>query len=275
MKKTILLTGASGFVGQAFLERFSGQFNIVSVSLRKQKPESLDFSKVDVILHLAGVAHATKSIAAQHYFSVNTELPKRLAEAAKAAGVKHFIYMSSVKVYGEDGWFSAERRVLDVSSPCNPTDPYGQSKLAAEKGLMKLEDNDFSVSIVRPCLIYRSNAKGNIASLVRLMRVFRVLPLGYRLNTRSVIEMHDLLSWLENIIGAGSTGISIPGPMASWSLYSMLSRLSEDLGIRVLILPAPRFLVAFVSLFLPQFAKRLFGDFLFVSGCSGSIRQIR
>jgi len=263
LKKTILLTGASGFVGKAFIERYSGQYNIVSVSLREQKPESINFSSVDVVLHLAGLAHSNKRIPAEKYFEINTELTSKLAHAAKSAGVRHFVFLSSVKVYGEDGWFGDSERVLTVDSPCNPVDAYGLSKLAAEKLLHELADINFIVAIVRPCLIYRSDAKGNIASLLKLMKIFRIIPLGFNSNKRSIVEISGTLEWLEKIIKERASGITIPTPLVTHSLTSLIKRISDDSGIRVVVLPIPSFVAYLVIKLSPSLGKRLFGNLVF------------
>jgi len=132
--------------------------------------------------------------------------------------------------------------------------------------LMELADEFFSVAIVRPCLIYRPDAKGNIASLARLMKLMRVIPLGYRHNRRSILEMEHLLSWLERIISEPGTSVSIPHSLAEWSLDMMLKRLARDLRISIFIVPLPRFLAAIVTKLRPKVGNRLFGDLLFGSG---------
>ena len=100
--KTVLITGASGFVGQRFCVNNKDRYSIKTVSLQKAQIEDLDFSGVDVILHLAGIAHRMEKTDDSLYFEVNYELTKKLAEAAKEAGVGHFIFVSTIKVYGDD-----------------------------------------------------------------------------------------------------------------------------------------------------------------------------
>jgi len=164
LKKCILLTGASGFIGQGFIELNSEKYNIESHSLQKNKVSDIDFSRIYSVVHLAGIAHQMQKIDNQIYFDVNHHLTVELAKAAKANGVTHFLFMSTIKVYGE----KKENEVLTEYSTCNPEDAYGKSKLQAEQALQQLESDTFKVSIVRPPLVYGPRVKGNMIRLIQL-----------------------------------------------------------------------------------------------------------
>ena len=99
-KKTLMITGASGFIGTNFIERYKDRYNIVPVDLLKIEPEEIEFKNVDTVLHLAALVHQMNGAPREKYFEVNTELTKKIAEAAKKNKVKHFIFYSTVAVYG-------------------------------------------------------------------------------------------------------------------------------------------------------------------------------
>ena len=124
----IMLTGASGFVGERFMEINGSRFDLVPVSLRGTNIEEIDLTGIDSIVHLAGKAHEMKPVDDQVYYDVNYGLTKKLAEWARHCGVPHFVYISSVKVYGDE-----TPGPLNEQSPCLPTDAYGKASCRQKK----------------------------------------------------------------------------------------------------------------------------------------------
>ena len=168
----ILITGAESFIGTNF-RKYSNYQNIREISLYENKPEEIDFSDVDVILHLAAIVHQSKKIKEEDYFLINRDLCRSVAEQAKKAGVKQFVFLSTVKVYGK---FIPGSDPWNEDSVCHPEDSYGKSKYEAELALRNLDDSDFTVSIVRTPLVYGYGVKGNMLKLIRLVQTLRTLP---------------------------------------------------------------------------------------------------
>ena len=135
-----MVTGASGFIGTNFINKYNDRFNIIPVCLIENRPEDLNYSGIDCVLHLAALVHQMNGAPEEKYFEINTELTRRLAVKAKEAGVKHFVFYSSVKVYGYDGNLTDPNFILGINSECHPVDPYGKSKYEAEKILNSLKD---------------------------------------------------------------------------------------------------------------------------------------
>ena len=127
MKKTVMVTGASGFIGRQFCQMYADAYSLIPVSLRQTTPESLDFKGVDAVLHLAALVHQMHPVPQANYFDINTHLTLRLARAAKQAGVGHFVFYSTIKVYGTDGWFDDPQRVMSVHSLASPPMPTAQA----------------------------------------------------------------------------------------------------------------------------------------------------
>lgn len=215
---TVLMTGASGFVGQYALPFLQQDFNIITVSLQGIRIEDIELKNVDTILHLAGKAHQMVEIPSEEYFKVNHELTIDLAKRAKEKGVTHFIFISSVKVFGE-----VNNTILDESSVCNPNDPYGQSKLAAEIDLLKLADNDFFVSIIRPPLVYGPKVKGNLRNLHNLILKLPFLPFGNINNERSMVFVGNLTMLISCILKSKSQGIFIAGDRERYSTTQLVN----------------------------------------------------
>ena len=235
--KTILLTGASGFVGQRFLEYNKTAFTIRPVSLVTQTVENIDFRGIDTIVHLAGKAHQMTKIDDQIYFDVNTELTKKLALAAKAQGVSHFIFISTIKVFGEH-----QNSVLTEGSPCEPiNDPYGQSKLDAEKFLQSLEDATFVVSIVRPPLIYGPRVKGNLIRFLKLADNGKPLPFAHIENRRTMVYLDNLIEMINTIIHQKKSGIFLAADAQPISTTFLIGEMRKKMArpTRLFSMPSP------------------------------------
>lgn len=160
------------------------------MSLPHEIPDNL-FVGTETVYHLAGHAHALSATSAETiaHDQVNARGTEEVAKRAKRAGVKRFVFMSSVKALGEPG----PQRVPEDQLGA-PTDPYGGSKRRAEQILLGLQSNDFEIVILRPALVYGPGARGNLESLLRLLRRGRLPPLPKIKNRRSLVGVNDLVS---------------------------------------------------------------------------------
>jgi UDP-glucose 4-epimerase len=131
----ILLTGANGFVGSYFKSNYNNKYNINTFSFLNDNFQNLDLKNTDTIIHLSALVHQMGGANEEEYKKVNVTQTIDLAKKAKNNSVKHFIFMSTVKVYGEE-----TNIAYTESSDCNPQDDYGKSKLRAEQELKSLED---------------------------------------------------------------------------------------------------------------------------------------
>ncbi len=254
---TIAVTGANGFVGQRFMRYKTEKYKLVPVPLRSTKPQSISLQNVDAIVHLAGKAHDMKLRDEKVYFDINYALTKELAEHALRSGVKHFIYISSVKVYGE-----GSDTPLDEASPCHPEDPYGRSKLKAEEYLQTLQDPEFTISIVRPPVVYGPGVKGNIIRLLEAIDKGSMLPLGNTRNQRSMVFLDNLIELLHRIIDSRASGIFVAGDEQPLSTDGLIQLISNKLGRKTRLLSIPGFMRKLMSMVKPGLYKRLFGSFV-------------
>ncbi|ASD63968.1 NAD-dependent epimerase/dehydratase family protein [Bdellovibrio bacteriovorus] len=255
----VLLTGASGFVGSNFLQRHGEDFTITTVSLKSSSPESLNLRGYDCILHCAALVHQMQGAPEDQYFAVNYELTKKLANTAKRAGVPHFVFVSTAHVFGDSGDLYDHARRLDEKSPCHPHDPYGRSKLAAEQYLQSLSDETFKVSIVRPPMVYGKGAKGNILSLIKLVKTVPFMPLGYKENARSIVYVGNLCYQLSLIIQKRAGGIFLPQDREPISIGTLVESIALALKVKRIIFKPPQMLLKALFALTPKVSLRLFG----------------
>lgn len=211
-----LVSGATGFIGRELCKHLAARGNTVvalsksgvplgdgqptlALDLAQSDPDFACFKGVDVCFHLAGIAHQQAPETA--YQLLNCEATLRLARMASNAGVRCFIFLSSVKAMGPPG--TSERSERDVSCPL---DPYGLSKRRAEDVLRQAFSGDrMSVVIVRPALVYGLNVRGNLQALASAVR--RGLPRPPEGGRRSVIALDDLIDLLCCIAQHPPTGV--------------------------------------------------------------------
>ncbi len=250
----ILVTGASGFVGKIFVEYNKNNFDISTISLKKEDWQQANFSSFDAVVHLAGKAHEMTKIDDQIYFEVNYELTKKLFEKIKQDTVPHFIYISSTKVYGD-----GEYEYLNEQSKCNPSDAYGKSKLKAEQYL--LEQKKTIVSIIRPPLIYGSGVKGNMQKIMELCNSNTPLPFGNINNKRSMVYVGNLIELINTVILQKKGGLFIAGDASAASTTILVKTIKNALGKKNNLFAIPNFLQSIIKKLKPALYVRLFGSF--------------
>lgn len=255
----VLITGANSFVGTNF-RKFSKFKDIEEISLQKNNPEDIDYSKYDVVLHLAAIVHQSKKTPASEYFKVNRDLCLRVAEQARKSGIRHFIFLSTLKVYGG---FVKGTGLRNEYSECFPEDAYGKSKYAAEKDLKKLEDESFTVSIIRTPLVYGEGVKANMISLVKLIERFPVLPFGKIDNKRNFMFAENLVGYIDRIIEKRASGVFITMDERAYSTTELVTNISKSLGKNVILFKIPGVFLKLGYFIAAEKIDRLFGSLEF------------
>lgn len=251
----ILLTGAGGFVGQRFLEINSEAYEIETLSLRNNEWQNRSFSGVDAIVHLAGKAHEMNKIDDSIYFEINTELTRKLYIKAAGEGVKQFICISSTKVYGDH-----PTGVLNESSPADPDDAYGKSKLAAETFLLSRNDG-CAIAIIRPPLVYGPRVKGNMINLLKLCA--RKIPLPFKgiKNRRSMVYVDNLVALINAIVQKKGTGVYIGGDAEPLSTEQLVTLIRKAMGRKPGLFRLPGMAKGMIKKLKPALYTRLFGSY--------------
>lgn len=187
----VLITGAGGFIGRHAVSAFEQRGFEVRIASRDAEPD-LD---VDVVLHLAGVAHVLRPSARDltAFRAVNVEATARLALAAARAGVKRFVLLSSAGVFGAESSAHAFTR----DDPVRPEDPYTQSKADGERAVQQAcAATNTGVVIVRAPMVYGPAAPGNFSRLARFVARGLPLPLAGLNNRRSMVSVWNLCDFL-------------------------------------------------------------------------------
>lgn len=254
----ILVTGASGFVGTNLIKNWSDEGQLIPCSLQNGIGKlSNKLKNIDTIIHLAGIAHRMEKTNDEIYFQVNEELTVDFASLAKTCGVSHFIFLSTVKVYGD----KVLEQTVTEDTQCEPTDAYGQSKLNAENKLKALEDDRFIVSIIRPPLIFGAGVKGNLLRLMKLAGKPIPMPLGGIQNHRAMISIDNLNAMINKLIKIQASGIFLPQEDDEISTSYLISEIRYAMGFnssRLFTLPA--LMVKILKFINPEIHQRLYGS---------------
>ncbi len=249
----ILITGSNGYLGTSFINQFSDKYLFEKFSLLNQKFEDINFYNIDIVLHCAALVHQKIEHPYEEYYKINVEYPTQLARLAKQNGVKLFVFISTIAVYGED------KEKLDENTSCNAIIPYGKSKFEAEKQLLELNDDNFIVSIIRPPMIYGKNAPGNIDSLVKLVKKIPIIPLANIENKRSFISIQNLLHTIHEIITQEKSGIFLASDDEPLSTSKLIKLIVKNLDKKIYIVKIP-FFESLLKIVKPSFHKRLYGS---------------
>lgn len=187
------------------------QYQTDTVSQRNDEWRKINFGMFDSVFHVTGIAHADVAKASEEeknqYYKVNCELAVETARKAKEEGVKQFIYMSSIIVYGDSASIGKSKRITKDTEPA-PVNFYGDSKLQAERGLLELQTDNFKVAIVRAPFLYGKGCKGNYVQLVKMARKLPVFPALK--NERSMLYVENFCEFVRLLIEQGSGGIYYP-----------------------------------------------------------------
>ena len=255
----LALTGATGFIGQYLLRDLSQRGHRLRVLLRhpsaapmqcasavigdlaRPRNMSAALEGVDAVIHSAGFTHGMSGVPEHDYRLLNTEATIGLARAARRAGANRFVFLSSIRAQSGP---TAETILTEADEP-NPTDAYGRSKLAAERGLSEL---DLDWVSLRAALVYGPGVKGNIAQLMRLARSPLPLPLGGFAGRRSLLALENLSAAIETVLTA--PGILrrplITADAEALTVGEMIAAMRDGLGRWRQVFPLPPVLFDFV-----------------------------
>lgn len=262
----ILITGSNGFLGQYLCHFLAEQNYSILAQTRKAQTfahpninninfdlnnnlDTVDLSQVEVIIHCAGRAHVMNETAAsplEAYRQTNVQGTLNLAKKAVQSGVKRFIYLSSIKVNGEQ----TTVQPFKPSDGVNTDDPYGLSKYEAEQVLLELsKQTGLEVVIIRPVLIYGPNVKANFKRMVGLASKKLPLPIGCLDNKRSMVSVYNLADLIHTCMTHPNANgeVFIASDQDDISVKQLFEKLASHQNNKLLMLPVPKSLIGFLA----------------------------
>lgn len=258
--KRILITGANSYIGMSFekyiKDNFPNDFEIDTVDMIDGSWREKSFKGYDVVFHVAGIAHQKETKENTHlYYEINRDLAVEVAKKAKADGVKQFIFLSSMSVYGKD------TGVITRETEPKPKTNYGKSKLEAENEIAKLRNDVFLVCVLRPPMVYGDGCKGNYQTIVKLVQKYPVFP---RIrNKRSLVHIDVLTDFVKIAIDEHYSGLFFPQNKEYVRTIDLAKNIANQFHKKIYF----SFLLGLAVIILKPFSKKLkkaFGDLVYI-----------
>lgn len=265
--KRILITGKNSYIGTSFekwLAQYPDDYTVNTIDMKDGSWRDHDFSQYDVVFHVAGIAHVSRNKKLKDlYYKVNRDLTIETAKKAKSEGVKQFIFMSSIIVYGNGVDKSG---MITKDTIPQPKDFYGDSKLQAENGIIPLNDENFKVVILRPPMIYGPGSKGNFPKLVQTAKKTPVFPNIN--NSRSMLFVENLCEFIRLSINDSLNGILFPQNSEYVNPSELVKKISNMNSHKILLTKLFNcLLVPFINRL--EVLNKLFGNYTYDFSLSG------
>lgn len=262
--KKILVTGKNSYIGMSFekwLSLWPDDYFVDTVDTIGDEWKNFSFEGYDAVFHVAAIVHKKeKPYSLELYQMVNCDLPAAIAQKAKDAKVKQFVFMSTMSVYG------ISLGSIDSSTKENPVTKYGISKLNAERELAKLASDDFLVSILRPPMVYGGeNCPGNFARLFKLVKWVPIYP-DYP-NHRSFLHFNNLCEFVRLLIEKQMDGLFYPQDDRYLSSCDLVRDIAYSMNKRILYIKFLNPVIKFAATRQKRL-NRLFGDLTYAQSLS-------
>lgn len=264
--KKVLITGKNSYIGQSFKSyveaNYPSEIQVDSISVRGDAWREYDFSRYDAVLHVAGIAHVSADPKMEtEYYKVNRDLTIAVAKLTKQSGVRQFVFMSSMIIYGEKRGIDS-LTIIDRATKPEPIDFYGRSKLEADLGVQKLADDKFNVVSVRTPMVFGPQSKGNFPLLVKVAKASPIFPKIN--NQRSMIYINNLAEFLAKTILNNISGIYFPQnqePLSTLAIVKIIrTQLHKPLIVISLFNPLLRLLGRRFRVIDKVFGSKIYAD---------------
>lgn len=238
--KKIIITGANSYIGTSFEkyanEKYSSQLSVETVDMIDGSWRNKDFLFYDIVFHVAGLAHADVGNVSEEtkkkYYAVNTDLAIECCKKAKSEGVKQFVFMSSAIIYGDSAPYGKKKVITKDTEPA-PANFYGDSKWRADKGVRELADDNYTVTVLRPPMIYGKGSKGNYPTLAKMAKKLPIFPNVN--NERSMLYIENLCEFLCQVMIRGLGGIYWPQNAEYSRTSDVVKKIADSNNHKILV----------------------------------------
>lgn len=226
----ILIVGKNSYIAQrvgAWFLRKPAPPEVAFISVRDDSWKQLDLAGFDAVLYAAAIVHRKDAVPQELYDAVNAQQPFAFAQAAKAAGIRRFVFLSTMAVYGQGKKLPAGN-IVDAQTPLEPDSFYGSSKLKGERLIQSLADETFRVSIIRPANVYGKGCKGGyISGFAKITSVLPVLPRAFEEAKQGMLFVDNLaeLCWLA--VHADCSGVYPAQDRTTVSAYDIMRAMAD------------------------------------------------
>lgn len=226
----VVITGAGSYIGSFIIQELTQKgHDVVELDMKTEKWREYDFHHVDSIVHVAAIVHVNeKEIDSTLYKKINCDLTYEVAKKAKESGVKQFVFLSTMGVYG----ITHSKDYITTQTPISPKSAYAKSKAEAEHRIIELVDNGFKICILRPPLVCGKDSPGNMTKLINLVRKVHVFPMIY--NERSYIDASELGIYILECIEQGKYGVLFPQHKDYMCTSTYIKEYAQKNNIKVL-----------------------------------------
>jgi UDP-glucose 4-epimerase len=251
-----LIIGQNSYIGnktKEWLESSDSSIHVDKLEVRTDAWKTFDYSKYDAIIHVAGIVHRPECKDWTLYKTVNADIPVGIATLAKSQGVKTFVFISTMSVYGAGKKLCGNKVGKDTVP--NPEGMYGESKLLGEQGLIQLQDDSFDVVIIRPPMVYGVNCRASyIGRFASITRRLPVMPKAYSSAKTGFVYIDNLTELIRLTIVKHLHGVFCPQDDETVSACGLVELLAECMGKKMY---TSRFLGLFIPLisFIPLVRK--------------------
>jgi len=276
--KKVLITGLNSYIGNSF-ERYveempGGAIETKKISLKEEGWQKKSWKEYDAVLHVAGLAHVDVAHANEEvrrrYYQINRDLAKQAAKKAKEDGIKQFIYLSSIIVYGDSAPIGKEKRITKETKEA-PASFYGDSKLRGEQVVLDLQtegdSKTFHVLVLRLPMIYGKDSRGNFPKLKRLAEKTLIFPKVE--NRRSMLYIGNLCELIRIAVEKELDGIICPQNREIVSTSEIVRLMGEQRGKRIILVPG-FLLILKVCAHFTGYVNKIFGSLEYDECISGS-----
>ena len=257
--KRVLIVGKNSYIGESFKkyceDNYREQLSVKELGSEGLDPKASDMEGFDTVFFVAGIAHIRETEENKHlYYEINRDLCINAAKCAKEAGVRHFVVMSSMAVYGKT------EGVINKDTIPEPVTHYGKSKLQADNAILEFRDASFKVAVVRPPMVYGRGCKGNYPKLRKLALKTPLFPKVN--NKRSMIYIGNLAEFLAEVIVNEKEGVLHPQNAEYINTSALVKEIAKANGRKMLLLPG----FSWIKNLPLKVVKKVFGSLTYEHG---------